>query len=97
MMAGWTISELAGPELGLGRPERGAVLVGAADEALRVLGVSRHPGDVWEHRRVVARLRELLGDDRFDELYGDGRRLSLDDAVALALRDDVERLHQPTS
>ena len=35
LMAAWTISELAGPEHGLGRSERGAVLIGAGDEALR--------------------------------------------------------------
>ena len=56
-MAAWTVSQLAGPEHALGRPELGAVLVGAGDEALRVLGARRHPGDVPEHDRVVAALR----------------------------------------
>ena len=54
MMAAWAISELAGPEHGLGHSERGAVLIGAADDALRVLGSRRHPGDLPEHDRVVA-------------------------------------------
>ena len=85
MMAAWTVSELAGPELGLGHPEHGARLVGAADEALRVLGVTRHPGDVSEHERVVAGLRAALGEDAYGTWYEDGARLSLDDAVALAL------------
>ena len=85
MMAAWTVSELAGPELGLGRPEHGALLVGAADEALRVLGVNRHPGDVPEHERVVAGLRAAIGDDIWRARHVEGARLSLDEAVALAL------------
>jgi len=85
MMAAWTVSELAGPELGLGRPKHGARLVGAGDEALRVLGVSRHPGDVSEHARVVAGLRAALGDDAYRALHAEGARLSLGEAVTLAL------------
>ena len=87
MMAAWSISELAGPELGLGRPERAARLVGAADEALRALRVARHPGDTEEHDRVVARLRATLGPDAYDRLYAEGAALSLEGAVALALGD----------
>ncbi|MEO5666392.1 MAG: hypothetical protein ABIR39_24230 [Nocardioides sp.] len=56
LMAAWTISQLAGPEHGLGRSEVGAVLIGAGDEALRVLGARRHPGDLPEHALVVARI-----------------------------------------
>ncbi|HEX6424138.1 MAG TPA: winged helix-turn-helix domain-containing protein [Acidimicrobiales bacterium] len=89
MMAAWTVSELAGPELGLGRAEHGARLVGAADEALRVLGLTRHPGDVPEHARVVAGLRVALGDDAYRARYEEGGRLSLDEAVALALSGGV--------
>src|SRR5215207_2862762 len=87
MMAAWTVAQMAGPELGLGRPERGALLVGAADEALRVLGAALHPGDVSEHDRVLDGLRTALGVERLGELLGDGGRLTLDDAVALALAE----------
>jgi predicted ATPase/DNA-binding SARP family transcriptional activator len=87
MMAAWTISELAGPELGLGRPERGVLLVGAADEALRVLGATRHPVDRSEHERVVRGLRGALGDDAYAALYERGARMTLDEAVTLALLD----------
>jgi hypothetical protein len=87
MMAAWTLSELAGPETGLGRPDRGAVLVGAADAALRALGVGRHPGDAPEHDRVVASLREALGEERSLELQAHGARLSLDEAIDLALSE----------
>ena len=87
LMAAWTVSELAGPEHGLGRSERGAVLIGAADDALRVLGSRRHPGDLPEYHRVVAGIRAALGDERYAQLYAEGARMSLEEAVALALDD----------
>ena len=74
LMAAWTISQLAGPEHALGRSELGAVLIGAGDEALRVLGARRHPGDVPEHDRVVAGDPGGLGDERFEELRAEGAR-----------------------
>jgi predicted ATPase/DNA-binding winged helix-turn-helix (wHTH) protein len=79
------VSILAGAELGLGHPERSARLVGAADEALRVLGGTRHQGDVSEHERVLAALRAALGDAELDRLRAEGAELALDEAVALAL------------
>lgn len=88
LMAAWTVSQLAGPEHALGRPELGAVLVGAGDEALRVLGARRHPGDVPEHDRVVRALRTGLGDERFEELRVEGARLTLDQVLARVLDGD---------
>jgi predicted ATPase len=85
LMAAWTVSQLAGPEHALGRPERGAVLIGAGDEALRVLGARRHPGDVPEHDRVVAAVRAALGERRFEELRSEGARMTLDEAIDLVL------------
>ena len=76
------------PSTRLGRPELGAVLVGAGDEALRVLGARRHPGDVPEHDRVVAGLRGALGDERFEELRAEGAQLTLDQVLARVLDGD---------
>jgi predicted ATPase/DNA-binding SARP family transcriptional activator len=85
LMSAWTISQLAGPEHAMGRAELGAVLVGAGDEALRVLGARRHPGDVPEHDRVVTGLRTDLGDGRFEALRARGARLTLDQVVSMVL------------
>ena len=90
MMAAWTMSELAGPDLGLGRPERGALLVGAADNVLDLLGATRQASDLPEHGRILAGLREQLGDDTFERLYAEGARLSLREAVALALTEEPD-------
>ena len=89
LMAAWTVSQLAGPEHALGRSELGAVLIGAGDEALRVLGARRHPGDVPEHERVVAAIREGLGDSRFEELRSEGALLTLDQVLSRILDGDV--------
>jgi predicted ATPase/DNA-binding SARP family transcriptional activator len=89
MMSAWSVSELAGPEIGLGRPERGALLVGAADHALEMLGVTRHPGDRPEHQRVLAGLNAALGEATFARLRARGAELSLPEAVALALSEEA--------
>jgi predicted ATPase/DNA-binding SARP family transcriptional activator len=88
MMAAWTVSELAGPEIGLGHPEKAARLVGAAEHALETLGASRHPGDLSEHDRVMRGLRAALGEDVLDARLAEGARLPLADAVRLALAED---------
>ena len=76
---------VAGPELGLGHPARAARLLGAAEEALRILSGHIAQGDVSEHARTVERLRAALGQDELDRLWADGTRLSLEQAVDLAL------------
>jgi predicted ATPase/DNA-binding SARP family transcriptional activator len=81
------IAGLAGADLGLGRYELGARLLGAADEALVRLGVGHHPCDIPEHGRAATGLREQLGEETFDRLHSEGARLSLDQAVGLALAE----------
>ena len=88
LMAAWTISQLAGPEHGLGNSRLAAVLIGAGDEALRVLGARRHPGDVPEHDRVQAGVRAALGDQTFERLRSEGAAMSLDQVLAIVLDDE---------
>jgi hypothetical protein len=77
LMAAWTVSELAARELGLDRAERGAILVGAADQALRILDASPHPGDFREHERVLSGLLVALGQERLDRLLEEGLQVVL--------------------
>ena len=88
----WSLSELAGPELALGRPGRAAILLGAADRALDVMGATRHPGDTPEHARVVEGVHLALGPAEFRRLHAEGARLSLEEAVALALTDPADEI-----
>ena len=85
-----TMAQMAGAYLGLGHPERGAVLMGASEEALRRLGVDPSPGDTPELDRVAAALAAELGEERLAALLAEGARLSLDEAVMMALSDDEE-------
>ncbi|MGY1617964.1 ATP-binding protein [Geodermatophilus sp. SYSU D00691] len=87
LVAAWLLAEVAGPEAALGRPERGALLVGAADAALRGLGNDRAPSDRPEYRRVVRTLRAALGDAAFERAAAEGAQLSLDEAVELAMTE----------
>ncbi|MET0837536.1 MAG: tetratricopeptide repeat protein [Marmoricola sp.] len=91
LVVAMAISQLAGAELGLGRPEQGAVLMGASDEAFRRLAVAPHLGDKPELERVVTGLRAELGDARYEQLWADGARLSLHEAVDLALAGGDEQ------
>jgi predicted ATPase len=87
MVAACLVSHLAGPEVAMGRPERGALLVGASDQALQVIGVARYPGCLPEHARAVESLEATLGPDEFHRLHAEGARLSLEDAIRLAFAD----------
>ena len=64
------------------------MLVGAGDEALRVLGARRHPGDLPEHERVVAGIRAALGEEQYARLYARGASMSLDEVLALVLDEE---------
>jgi hypothetical protein len=49
------------------------------------MGVALAQGDQPEHDCVVAGVRAALGDEAYERLYAEGARLSLDEAVDLAL------------
>lgn len=62
-------------------------MVGAGDEALRLVGAERGPADRPEHARVLAHLEDALGSKRMRELSAFGQAMSLEEAVAYALSD----------
>ncbi|HUG00089.1 MAG TPA: winged helix-turn-helix domain-containing protein [Ilumatobacter sp.] len=84
-LAAWSVSELAGPAAGLGEYELAAVLIGGAERALEQLGSRIYPADLEEHERITAQVRECLGAERFEALRAEGRALSLDEVIAVAL------------
>ena len=90
LLSAWSVSELAGPALGLGEHELGARLLGASDHAMGTLAGARYPPDVGEHERVAAELVAALGQGRFDEAYAAGVRMTLDEAIDLALGAPVD-------
>jgi hypothetical protein len=81
------VSELAEPALGLGEPELGAQLVGAAERSLAAMGGRIYPGDLATHERVIAGLIDALGPDTYEQEYARGASVNLDEAIRLALGD----------
>jgi len=69
----------------LGRIPDAARLLAAADGLSDQLGSTGGPAALAARGRAAKRLRELLGDERFDTAWKSGRGLSFDDAIALAL------------
>jgi predicted ATPase/class 3 adenylate cyclase len=69
----------------LDRPEDAARLLGAAQGLSDRLGITGGPSDVAARERAAARLRDILGDARFDAAWEAGRALTFEDAVTTAL------------
>jgi tetratricopeptide (TPR) repeat protein len=63
-----------------------AMLLGAADGAVRATAVELEPLELEVHARVTEELGAQLGAGRFGEIHASGQALSLDDAVEHALR-----------
>ena len=85
LMAAWCVGELAISADGLGEHELAARLIGAGTRAMETLHAGRYPADVAEDEQVVDSLVDRLGQDEFDRLVAEGRALTLDDAISLAL------------
>jgi tetratricopeptide (TPR) repeat protein len=84
-LAAWSVSELAGPAAGLGEHELAAVLIGGSERAMEQLGSRIYPADLEEHLRITAQVSDSLGAERFEALRAEGRTLSLDQVIAVAL------------
>lgn len=67
----------------LGAPRRAALLLGAADQALRDLGAHLWPADRIDREHYLMTAREQLPD--FDKIYAEGRSMPLTSAIELAL------------
>jgi hypothetical protein len=60
-------------------------LLGAWEAALERMGAKPQPADKPEHDRNITRLRTQLTPSAFNEAWGAGRTMSLDQALALTL------------
>jgi hypothetical protein len=69
----------------LGEPERAARLLGAAEVALERMGAFVEPTDQSELDRIIADLRALLDETTFQSAWEEGRKMTLEQAVAEAL------------
>jgi predicted ATPase/transcriptional regulator with XRE-family HTH domain len=77
---------MAGVAAGTGQAELAARLVGAAEAARQTMGTPRWPALQSLHERHVAVATAALGRDGYLHCVGEGRALSLDEAIAYTLQ-----------
>jgi hypothetical protein len=65
-------------------PPRAALLVGAAEGLRRRVGLRAWPSHRRGEAELVAKVRQALGADRFDQVFNAGSRLNRRQAVAAA-------------
>jgi predicted ATPase/DNA-binding CsgD family transcriptional regulator len=81
----WCLSIVAGSIAALGQPQRAAHLLGMSESFLERLGAFNLPADKQEFDRIRAEVCAQLGESAFQSALEDGRKLSLEQAVAYAL------------
>jgi predicted ATPase len=80
----YCLEALAAATASEGSVVEAARLLGAADAASEAMGAALEPGERDRHARTESMLRTELGDQRFGELWSEGRGMTLDEAVAYA-------------
>jgi len=78
---------LAGVMTAEGHPVRSARLLGAAEALSEASGTLMTPGEQYEHGRGVAAARRQSGEVTFAEAWAQGRAMTLEQAIAEALRE----------
>ncbi len=72
-----------------GQPELAARLFGVSESILQDLGASLQPADKIEIDRYLDDVRTQLDERTFEKARAEGRAMSLEDAVALAIDENV--------
>jgi predicted ATPase/class 3 adenylate cyclase/DNA-binding CsgD family transcriptional regulator len=85
-----TVSVLATLALMVADAQQAVRLLGADDALLEQAGQARPPVVREQYEEALARLRRDLGDD-FDTAWAEGRRMSIEEAVAYARRGRGQR------
>ena len=83
----WCLPIIAGSLAALGQPERAARLLGVSELFLERIGAFNMPADRQEFDRIRAQVTDVLGDAAFQSALADGRKMTLEQAVAEALEE----------
>jgi len=71
-----------------GNYQRGAILIGAARATREQLNAqTENPLEITDMKQAITQLTEAIGDEERDRLMAEGAKMSLDEAVLLALED----------
>ena len=73
-----------------GRPDRAARLWGASQASLESMSAALDTVLHEERAAAITSAREALGDDEFEQLFAEGRAMSLAEAIAYALDDEPD-------
>ena len=82
----WCLERLAEVALAEGQAERGVRVLGAAAALRASIGSVIDPVDQPEYESTLASLRAQLGDERFTAIWDEGRDMTLEKAIELALQ-----------
>ncbi|MEJ2600050.1 MAG: hypothetical protein P8Z00_17080 [Anaerolineales bacterium] len=78
---------LAGPTARLSYPQRAALLLGAADASLDLLGINQDMVDQINIDKFRTSIRQALGADAFQKAWQTGYEMSIQEALNYALSD----------
>jgi len=78
----------AGWAAACGHPARAAQLIGAADGVLASINARWWPTEQFAYDFITTMIRALLDAATWDAAYAEGRALTLDHAIAYALKED---------
>ena len=81
----WCLPIIAGSLVMLGQPQRAALLLGASESFLERIGAFNLPADKQEFDRIREQVIAALGNTDFQAAVAEGRKLTLEQAVAEAL------------
>ncbi len=83
----WCLAGLASADALEGRAQRAARLWGAAEHLRTSIGARPAPAARATRERLMAAVREELGEAAYADAWAEGEAMSLDEAVAYALED----------
>jgi hypothetical protein len=75
-----------------GQLRRAARLLGAAEAGRERMGAFLQPSDTLEYHRILVEVREHLDDPSFHAAWAEGRRMTLEQAIAYALEEVGDEL-----
>ena len=89
----WLVSDVmraVAPSFGLsGQPAKAARLFGAHEAISESIGARIQPGDLAQHERGLAAVKALIDNDEFEQLWAEGREMSVDEAAAYVLANET--------
>ena len=70
------------------QPNRAVMLLGAADHLRKLIESNPTPLELVEYEKELAVLRGKMDETEFERVWQDGERLSMDEAITLAVREE---------